>query len=160
MSTYQAPPPTLRSRLQRAVLMHQASEEPSLELYRSIAAAIDDPLAKMVLESIAADEERHHDVMGRIIRRLSAEVSEGASTTPGAVNTTLDKETKATIKDLKELARHERDGVKHMRQLAADYRSIDSGLPSARIEAMAQDSKKHDQMLRFVLGRLRTTRAS
>ncbi len=62
--------------------------------------------------------------------------------------------------DLKELAWHERKGVQIMKQVAADYRDIDSGLPSTLIEAMAQDSKKHDLMLRFVRGRLRTTRAS
>ena len=158
MTTYPKAPPTLRSRLQNAVLMHQASEEPSLELYRSVAESIEDPLAKMVLESIAEDEDRHHEVMSTIIRRLSAEVADGAPTATGGVRTDLDKEAKAIVKDLKEVARHEREGVRLMRKLAADYREVDAGLPSALIEAMATDSKKHDQMLRFVLGRLRTTR--
>jgi hypothetical protein len=62
--------------------------------------------------------------------------------------------------DLKEMAWHGRKGVRLVKQVAADYRDIDSRLPSTLIEAMAQDSKKHDLMLRFVRDRLRTTRAS
>ena len=146
----------LQKRLQRSVLYHQAGEEPGLQRYRDIADTTDDPMVRMILHEIIADEERHHEVMAKLLRRLGAEVGGEDSTSefPTDPPTSATPEARANILELKELARHERDGVRQLQALATEYRTLFSGLPSLLLNAIAQDSRKHDHLLRFVVGRL------
>jgi hypothetical protein len=45
-----------------------------------------------------------------------------------------------------------------MKQFTADYREIDSGLSFPLIQMLVSGIKRHDQMLRFILGRLTIAR--
>ena len=135
---------SLVERMRHAVLMHQANEEPHIELYRELAAKTSDPIAQLVLESIAEDEVRHHETMSAMVRRLTIEMEKGGSAGKGD---------KGLVSDLKELSGHEQFGVKRLNEIAAEYKGIDGGLPSALLESIALDSEKHDRLLKFFEGR-------
>lgn len=135
---------TLQERLQQAILNHQASEDPAMELYRRAVDNASDPMIKLVLAGILKDEERHHEEMATIALRLArpSPKSEGEKSVH-----------ELNQAELNELIEHEEYGATRLHALADEYVSVDGGLTSLLLHGMASDSQRHEQMLRYVLAR-------
>jgi hypothetical protein len=102
-------------------------------------------MVSMVLTAILEDEERHHDLLTKLAVRL---------TNPNAPTKGEPNENDPTDAEIAELVEHEQFGAKRLHELATEYKSVDDGLPSVLLDAMAYDSERHEQMLRYVQGRL------
>ena len=143
-TNYKPKEPTVEERLRRLVINHEAAEEPSMELYRRAAGA-SDPMVSMVLTAILEDEERHHDLMTKIAVRL---------TNPNAPKKGAPNENDPTPAEIAELVEHEQFGSKRLHEIADQYKDVDHGLPSLLLHAMAHDSERHEEMLKYVQGRI------
>ena len=150
---YQAP---MSERLEQAMRHHVAAEEDSLEAYRQLEEASGDPVVRMLMEEVLADEEHHHRLLKRLETQFEQELDPA---TPGEGlelgRPPVGPSALALAKTARALADQERKGVRRLRKLARDHKDVYSGLFSLLLEGIAMDSEKHERVLRFAAKRLK-----
>jgi rubrerythrin len=135
----------------RAFESHISSEHDVLTLYRQLAETSKDPVAKLILEIVLEDEERHHSLMQRIATRFKDDLE--WSQTPGALPANGAAFDSETYNALHRFIESERTGIHQLESLAARVEGLYDGLPTELLEMMVQDSKKHERLLRFLFRR-------
>jgi hypothetical protein len=142
--------------LVRAIETHIAEEDTSAEAYRQLADGTCDPVVAALMRLLAEDEERHHrlfeDVAKTLRDKLDWKVSPplaDTSRTPGA-------DTARWLRRVRTFEGDERRGARALRELAHRAHVECEPLVCQLLEAMAIDSDKHAQVLKFVERRLST----
>ncbi len=134
---------------------HENAEERWLSIYKKIADGSEDPLIRFLLGLIIADEERHRELMGRMVSRLKDDLawtrSEG--TTPKSPKT--ERDIGKLLPALKHFVELERTGIKDYQKLSKESRKFHHGLFPLLCQAMIHDSRKHIGILEFLVLRLR-----
>jgi rubrerythrin len=138
-----------------AIETHVVQEAASLAAYRQLADTASDAVVAMLMRLVLEDEERHHELMKRIVADLrdglywtqSVEALPDA-TIPRGVDSAR------ALAAVHEFIREERDGVRQLQDLAHKSARINEGLDSLLLEMMAMDSQKHERILRFIERRL------
>ena len=152
-----APPyrTSLSERLEQVIRHHVEQEEQSLEEYRWVRDETGDPVVRMLMEEVLADEQHHHELLERLQVQFERELDPA---TPGAGLEVGDPTTGSTADGLaatvRALADHERTGAGRLRELAKKNKDVYSGLFSLILDGIASDSAKHERVLRFAAKRL------
>jgi rubrerythrin len=108
-----------------------------------------------MMDLVIEDEDRHHDLLRRMAARLRNDIE--ATSEAGALPYTRSekgrwaKEIAGLVEDY---ARDEIAGSREMRRLARECRSLYDGMLGLLLDTMADDSEKHERILRFILKRL------
>ena len=153
-----APPfrASLSERLEQVMRHHVEQEEQSLEEYRWVRDETGDPVVRMLMEEVLADEQHHHELLERLQVQFEQELDPA---TPGAGLEVGEPTTGSTADGLaatvRALADNERTGAGRLRELARKNKDVYSGLFSLILEGIAWDSAKHERVLRFAAKRLK-----
>jgi len=136
---------------------HVGAESEHIAEYRKLTHATSDPVVRVLMDLVIEDEDRHHDLLRRMAARLRSDIestsSAGALPYAGSVKGGTAKELAGVVEDY---ARDEIAGSREMRRLAKDSRSLYGGLFGLLLDTIADDSEKHERIMRFVLKRLET----
>ena len=137
---------------------HEDDETKRLKSYQNIADQAEDPLARFLLGLIIADEERHQQIVGRMISRLEKDLawkrSEGMDqkSRPSAANGARLQVT------LERFLAIERSGIKDYERLSRASGGVGHDIFELLCRTMIHDSEKHIGILEFLLRRLRQAR--
>lgn len=134
---------------------HTAAEADTLATYRRLVEASGDSLTGFIVRLIIDDEERHHELLDRMIVSLRRaqlgtfwpQVMPTDTAPPWAELDELIATTRARI-------REERRGISELRRIARQDDRLYSGLFAVLLQTMIRDSEKHELLLRFLLKRL------
>ena len=152
-----APPyrASLSDRLEQVMRHHVEEEQQALEGYRFVMDETGDPVVRMLMEEVLADEQHHHQLLERLQVQFEQELDPAA---PGAGLEVGEPTTGSTADGLaatvRALADHERTGAGRLRELAKQNKDVYSGLFSLILDGIASDSAKHERVLRFATKRL------
>jgi rubrerythrin len=146
--------PSTTDELLRILDGHVGGETEHIDAYRKLAYEIADPVVSVLMDLVIEDEERHHDLLHRMASRLrnDLEATKSADALPYASRAPDGGQGLAAV--VEGYARDETTSAREMRRLAKDARSLYGGLLGLLLDTMADDSEKHERILRFVLKRL------
>jgi hypothetical protein len=139
-------------RLFDRVSVHLDEQHLSLVELQRLMRGIDHPVARFLMQGMAASKTGHRDVLARIAATLRDALHWTHS--PDALPRTLYSwedspgRARATVKGL---LRMERELGRDARSLARDYAGINGGLDALLLDMIGLDSQKHERVLRFVL---------
>lgn len=147
--------PTTSEDLLAILSAHVDGESEHIEAYRRLSHTIEDPIVKLLMDLVIEDEQRHHELMLRMAARLSDDLqaTRSANALPYAPSPRNGR-LRAFAAIVDEHARDERQGVRELRRLADEAGLIYDGLFRLILETMADDSAKHERVMRFVLQRI------
>ena len=134
---------------------HVGSESDHIDTYRRLSGTIGDPIATLLIDLIVEDEESHHNLMRRMAARLRDDLT--ATRSEGAlpyVPAPKDRALRGLALVIAAHATGERQGARELSRLANDARLLYDGVFGLILETMADDSAKHERILRFVLRRI------
>lgn len=137
---------------------HENDEAKRLKSYQEIADQAEDPLARFLLGLIIADEERHQQIVGRMISRLEKDLawkqSEGTAhkSRPSAIKAARLQAT------LDRFVAVERSGIKDYERLRQASGGLGHDIFDLLCRTMVHDSEKHIAILEFLQRRLRQAR--
>jgi rubrerythrin len=154
-ATDQADHPSSAERFLRLMESHIQGEEASIGAYAQLAEQSQDAVIALVMRMVMDDEDRHHTLLRQIAASLRDALQWTAS--PDALPTAYQPAAAATqslVATAKELIAEELNGARLMRTAAAEQRSLDGGLVSLLLEAIAHDSEKHARLIHFVQRRM------
>ena len=140
----------------RAILSaHVEGESEHIEAYRRLAHTIDDPIVKVLMDLVIEDEQRHHELMRRMAARLrdDLEATRSEAALPYAPSPRNGR-LRGFAAVIEAYAKDERQGVRQLHRLANDASLIYDGVFTLLLETMADDSAKHERIMRFVLRRI------
>ena len=145
--------PPLSERLIRALEAQVAAGAHDIADCQELAQSSQRPVMQLLLGMIIEDEQRHHALLERMVRRLQQEVDFTASATttlpvPADVDLVADP---ATATRLRALIRDEEEGARYLRHLARQDPGLYDGLFRVLLETVARDSQKHAYVLRYLL---------
>ena len=151
------------SAVQRLMLefqAHESDEERWLSIYKKIVEGADDPVSRFLLNLIVADEEKHRELIGRMVSSLKDDL---ASTRPEI----LAGRTGATGKKGQELLpmverflEVERQGIREYERLIKSSQGFHHDLFALLCRTMVHDSLKHIGILEFLRAKLRRQKKS
>jgi nucleotide-binding universal stress UspA family protein len=141
-------------RLLDTIEAHTNAESASLRAYHDLAERTPDPLARLLMGMVLADEERHHTLLQRMAISLRDDINWTHSSGALPIEPPAGQVAMDVIEATRERIREEQEGVRHARELARGQRGLYDGLFELLLQVMAADSEKHERILRFVLKRL------
>lgn len=140
-------------------LMHEfqsqvAHEEHWLSEYRASAKEATDPLIRYLLALIVADEERHHELIGRMIAKLKEELAWSRS--QGLAPRTYEPgpKGKRLLVSIGNFVEAERKGIKEYKRLKTQSQGMYRDVFSLLYGTMIHDSYKHVGILEFLRQKL------
>jgi rubrerythrin len=150
--------PSTTDELLRILDAHVGGETEHIDAYRKLAHEIADPVVAVLMDLVIEDEERHHDLLRRMASRLrnDIEATRAEDALPYASRAPDGRHGEELAAVVEGYARDETTSAHEMRHLAKDARSLYGGLLGLLLDTMADDSEKHERIMRFVLKRLET----
>jgi rubrerythrin len=134
---------------------HENDEAKWLKIYQEIADKAEDPLVRFLLSLIIADEERHRQIIDRMISRLKNDLAwtrtEGSSQRKG-VSEDKNAELRAMLERFLAV---ERNGIKEYGRLSKASGGLGHDLFGLLCRTMIHDSEKHIGILEYLQRRLR-----
>jgi rubrerythrin len=144
--------------LVQAIETHISEEDASVEAYRQLGSETRDLVVATLMRLLVADEERHHRMFQEIARTLRDRLDWNddtlASTSASGTAADSDIEWLRRVHTFEEV---EHRGAGALRELAHRAHMEREPLACQLLEAMAMDSDKHAQLLKFVGRRLYTS---
>jgi hypothetical protein len=141
-------------RLMNEVKTYEDEEDRWLSSYRELAEQCDDPVFRFLLDLIIADEERHHQLLGRMISSLKDDLASSRGE-----NSISKKTSRFATKRKREVMvgcflAVERRGIKDYEKLKSASEGFRQGLLALLCDVMIHDSLKHIAILNFLRLRL------
>jgi len=133
---------------------HENDEAEWLKMYQKIAGETDDPLVRFLLSLIIADEERHHQIIDRMISRLKNDL---ISTRPERISQgkkVADAKNAGLGAMLERFLEVERNGIKEYERLGKASGGSGHALFGLLCSTMVHDSAKHIGILDFLRRRV------
>lgn len=149
------PTPSTTEDLLAILSAHVDGESEHIEAYRRLSETMDDPIVKLLMDLVVEDEERHHDLMRRMAARLrdDLQATRSENALPYA-SSPRNGRLKGFAAIVEAYATDERHGIRELRRLASDAGLLYDGVFALILETMADDSAKHERVMRFVLRRI------
>jgi rubrerythrin len=139
---------------------HASQEERWLSSYKEIAAESQDPLMRYLIGLIVVDEERHHQLMSRMISKLKDELAwtrpEGASRRRSESG----EKSRRLLVSMESFLDAERKGIKEYERLKKTSQGLYRDVFALLYSTMINDSCKHITILDFLRRRLKEGRRS
>jgi len=134
---------------------HEMHETVSLQKYKEVLEKTDNPLVKLLVELIVADEERHHVVLHAMTSTLKGSVTwtHLQNAIEGLYN--LGREKDEILKVTEEFIHAEKKEVVEYRKLMRASKTYYQGLFTLFLAAMIHDSEKHVEILEFLRKKLK-----
>ena len=137
---------------------HEKDEAKRLKNYQEIAEQAEDPLAHFLLGLIIADEERHQQIVARMISRLEKDVAWKRSE-PAARKIKVSAAKAGRLQmTLKRFLAVERNGIQDYERLRQASSGVGHEIFELLCRNMIHDAEKHIRILEFLLRRLRQAR--
>lgn len=135
---------------------HIANEAAFLREYADTIRQHDSPLVRLILELILADEQKHHQLLERILGRLDADLNLRNRAEPRSHLAAIDKiDLKPLIALTGRFLDEERKGIEKTRDLMRTANEFYDGLLAMLLGTIVKDSEKHMVMLKFLRKQLR-----
>ncbi len=155
--SWSAAAPSTAEELLSIMEAHVTGEAKHIDGYRRLTDAIADPVVSVLMDLVIEDEDRHHDLLRRMASRLRSDIDAmsvaGALPYAPSAKGRWAKDIAGLVEDY---ARDEIAGSREMRRLARECRALYDGLLGLLLDTMADDSEKHERIMRFILKRLET----
>jgi hypothetical protein len=134
---------------------HESEEERWLAMYKKMADGSDDPLIRFLLNLIIPDQERHRELIARMVSSLKNDL---ASTRTASLHRPKGnrKKERALLPVVEEFPALEREGIKECERLEKARRGFQQGTFGLLYKTMIHDSLKH--ILDFLKQKLREQR--
>ena len=141
-------------RLMNEFQSHASQEERWLSSYKEIARESSDRLTSFLLGLIVADEERHHELISRMISKLKDELAwtHGESAARKRVESAENR--KRLLASIERFIAAERKGIEDCERLKKASRGLNRDVFELLYGTMVHDSRKHMAVLEFLRGRL------
>lgn len=128
---------------------HETKEGEALDRYRQLLDQINHPAARVLIQLIIADEEKH-----RAATHSMAATLRGSLTWTKPKDSLESNHTTGVIEELRrvtnELVRLEKDGIKEYQALVKESTGYYHGLFRVLLDSIIRDSEKHVKLLEFV----------
>lgn len=135
--------------LAKAVSDHADGERTALEAYRRFADS-SDAVVSMIGYLILNDETLHHEMAKRIVGTLSGASPVAPQPTTLPQGSMAPDQARSLREELRELVKEERASASFLSKAARTPLAGEDKLVTTLLEAMALDSRKHAQLLRFL----------
>lgn len=145
-------------RLMNEFQSHAAHEERWLSSYQEIAKEAIDPQIRFLLGLIVADEERHHELTGRMISKLKDESAWTRSAGIARRTGESGENAKRLLASVENFLNAERKGIKEYERLKKQSRGLHRDLFALLYTTMIHDSNKHMDILSFLRSKLKDNR--
>lgn len=139
---------------------HERQERESLRTYQMCIETHDNSLVKYLLELIAADEEKHHQIITRFVTSLEADLSwiSRLKGMPGLGRLDANQR-KELVRMTDALIEEEKRGITECKRLARSSAGYYGGLLRLLLDTVVHDSHKHLMILKFLRRRLKEARS-
>lgn len=137
-------------RLMHEFQTHEHEEERWLEIYRKTARETDEPAVRFLLDLIVADEERHRQLIARMVSTLKDDLASTASKHGVGLKSAVrnrGREMRVVVERFLEL---ERRGIEEYQRLIKASRDLRQDLFGLLCKTMIHDSLKHIDILEFL----------
>ncbi len=151
----ESPEYSVVQRLISEIKTHESAEERWLSIYKKIAAESEDPITRFLLDLIIADEERHHQIIGRMISSLKDDLANSGMTGSSAVNAKAKTRAKELAQAIDRFLEVERNGIREFKKLNKASERFHQKLFGLLCRSIIQDSMKHVDILSFLRSKLR-----
>jgi len=151
----ESPEFSILQRLISEIKTHESAEERWLSIYKKFAAESEDPITRFLLDLIIADEERHHQIIGRMISSLKDDLASTGMSKPGAVNAKAKTRAKELTQAIDQFLEVERNGIREYKKLNKASGRFHQKLFGLLCRSIIQDSMKHIDILSFLRSKLR-----
>lgn len=153
-----APAPELSDveRLLNEFEAHEADESKCVADYKEVVARTGNPTVKMLLQTIIADEERHHAITHAMAATLRGDLS--WTDRDGVLRGLYElgaEDRKALLKTTDSFIRIEKSGIDENKRLMKASKGYYRDLFVLLLRSMMRDSEKHVEVLEFLRDRLR-----
>lgn len=135
--------------LARTISEHAEAERTALEAYRRFATS-NDAIVSMIGEQILKDEALHEEMTKRIFGTLSGASHVQPLPTRLPEGSMTSAQARSMAKELRQLVKSERASAAFLHKAAQTPLVGEDKLVSTLLQAMALDSRKHEQLLRFL----------
>ncbi len=139
---------------------HESDEERWLTVYKKIAQESDDPVIRFLLNLIIADEERHHEIIGRMISSLKDDLALTRPEKAAAGKSAIGAKGAGLLKMVEGFLEVERKGIKEYERLNKASEGFRQDLLALLCRTMVHDSLKHIAILDFLQLKLRERKGS
>jgi rubrerythrin len=142
-------------RLVRALEAQIAAEADDATRANPLANASEDHATGVLLELIAADAQRHEDLLSRMVKRLRQEEdhTESPAALPVPDSSAFAGAEDSAISTLRAFIRNEQEGARYLRHLAHQDPDLYDGFFALLLDTFARDAEKHVHLLRYLLRR-------
>jgi rubrerythrin len=137
-------------RLMNEIQSQTIHEERWLSRYRQMANDSSDPLIRFLLGLIIADEERHHELTGRMISKLKDELSSSRPANPRR----RDEKADPLLRSVVLFVAAERSAIQEYEKLKKESKGLARDVFTLLYTTMIHDSHKHVGILEFLRDRL------
>jgi hypothetical protein len=129
---------------------HEGDEERWLSIYRKTAEEYDDPTFRFLFNIIIADEERHNQLLGRMVSSLKDDLASTRADRPSQIETRSGTKTRELTVMVESFLNVERKGIRECERLKKTSQRFRQGLLALLCETMVYDSLKHIRILNFL----------
>ena len=142
-------------RLMKEFESHEMHETVFLQKYKEVLEKTDNPLVKLLVELIVADEDKHHLVLHAMTSTLKGSVTwtHLQNAIEGLYNLGWEKD--EILKVTEDFIRAEKKEVVEYRKLMRASKRYYQGLFTLFLAAMIHDSEKHVEILEFLRKKLK-----
>ena len=151
----ESPEFSVTQRVMQEFQTHEKEEARSLASYQKIARATDDPLVGYLFNLIVADEERHREMIDRMVGKLRDELAVKRLQRPVAKGRGVGKKEKELLQVVERLLELERNWLKDHERLTKTSERLRHDVFALLFRTMVYDSFKHIGILDFLRSRLR-----
>jgi hypothetical protein len=141
-------------RLMNEFQSHATHEQRWLSNYQDIAKETSEPLIRFLLGLIVADEEAHHELMGRMISKLKDELAWTRSTGPARRTGERGEMAKRLLVSVESFIEAERKAIREYERLKKESQGLYRDVFALLYTTMIHDSHKHLGILEFLRRKL------
>jgi len=134
---------------------HEGDEERWLSIYRKTVEESDDPTFRFLINIIIADEERHNQLLGRMIASLKDDLASTRTSEPPPGTASSATPARELVVMVERFLDVERKGIREYERLKKTSQKFRQGLLALLCETMVYDSLKHIGILNFLRLKLR-----
>jgi len=136
---------------------HEDQEGEFVQQYKEIAERSKKPLVKFLLDLIISDEEKHRAAIHAIVSTLKGDLTwtKREDSFQGFGELNEEKENKELLKVTADFIKHEKEGIKHYKNLMKSSKGYYFGVFVLLLHSIIRDSEKHVEILEFLRRKLR-----
>jgi hypothetical protein len=129
---------------------HEEDEERWLSFYRKIAEEYDDPTFRFLLNIIIGDEERHNQLLGRMVSSLKDDLASARAEGPGQLEARIGAKARELTVLIDSFLNVEKKGIREYKRLKKTSQRFRRGLLALLCQTMVYDSLKHIGILNYL----------